>query len=473
MFDPIEAHKFFPDYKHSDAPRRWRRGRPDGRRGKRHAPATEPRIQDRTEEVAQPQRSDRWFNPLRAPRSEKLREVIATVTARLARYELKKGWRKRARRPNDQRVFERTVSAILCDLIFHELLECSDKAVAFSRSNQLLGKASRYKPVAINKALPTVVDLLARSQFRYVKAVKGGKAFFEPSTSSHMTPGIALLKLIERHELGFEDLGETCDQETVVLKRPKADYWDQGGKIEYEETQVTQRFRHQMGVINRWIAAAAVDVDPVVMNVYGAHDPTELALRRVFTQGRFDSGGRLFGGYWQKLSKYERKHWITIDAEQVTALDFSQMAPRLLYGRIGAAPALDDAYTLPGYEQHRDGVKQVFNAMLFSKTPLRKMPKGVGDKFRRGTRIDIVVAAIQRAHEPIAEHFLSGVGHDLQFMESELLVDLLLRLKDLGHVALPVHDAVVVKESVADCARAVMEELFLQHTGLPGIVTEE
>lgn len=418
-------------------------------------------------------RRDRWFSPHRAPRSERLRMVIAKVIARLTRYEMNKGWRKRVRRPRDQSVFESTVTAVLCDLTHHALMADEGRAVAFSRSNQQLGKADRYKPVAMNKTLPYVVDLLARSQFRYLKTVKGYKCPFGGSMSSHMTPGRELLRLIARYGFDLEDLGESCDQETIVLKRTKTGPWDEGESIGYEDTEQTQIYREQMAVINQWIAQSDVEVDPVVKAVHPEHDPTKRVLRRCFTQGRFDRGGRLFGGFWQQLRKSERKCWITIDSEETAALDFSQMAPRLLYGLSGVIPGNEDAYTLPGFERYRSGVKKLFNAMLFAQAPLTRMPRGIGRDLPPSARIGNVVAAIQRAHGAVAHHFFTGIGHHLQFLESELLVDLLLRLREVGCVALPVHDAVLVQRPMVASVRPVMEEVFIQHTGTPALVVEE
>ena len=41
-------------------------------------------------------------------------------------------------------------------------------------------------------------------------------------------------------------------------------------------------------------------------------------LRRYFIKGSFESGGRLFGGFWQELNKDQRKNIITDDEEAVS-----------------------------------------------------------------------------------------------------------------------------------------------------------
>jgi hypothetical protein len=46
------------------------------------------------------------------------------------------------------------------------------------------------------------------------------------------------------------------------------------------------------------------------------------------------------------------------------------------------------------------------------------------------------------------------------------LVDVLLTLKTQGIVALPIHDAVVVRDDNSDKANAVMKQVFREHTGI-------
>jgi nucleoid DNA-binding protein len=57
-----------------------------------------------------------------------------------------------------------------------------------------------------------------------------------------------------------------------------------------------------------------------------------------------------------------RLQGLRIDDEDVAGLDYSALNPRLAYYLAEADPPPGDAYTLPGLERSRDGVKRVFNA---------------------------------------------------------------------------------------------------------------
>jgi hypothetical protein len=85
---------------------------------------------------------DRWFNPYRRPASQSARDIVAEVVHQVESYEQYKGLRKRRRRPADQEVFEDTVAAIVCDLIYNHLRD-PEKRVAITRSNRVLGVRSR------------------------------------------------------------------------------------------------------------------------------------------------------------------------------------------------------------------------------------------------------------------------------------------------------------------------------------------
>ena len=78
--------------------------------------------------------------------------------------------------------------------------------------------------------------------------------------------------------------------------------------------------------------------------------------------------------------------------------------------------------------------------------------------------------AIEEAHPHIRHQFFTGIGHQTQFIESQVLVDVLLALKAHEITALPVHDAILVPASSQEKAREAMLTCFHRHTGLGGMV---
>ena len=56
----------------------------------------------------------------------------------------------------------------------------------------------------------------------------------------------------------------------------------------------------------------------------------------------------------------------------------------LAYAQVRGSPPSGDAYTLPGLEQYRDGVKRVFNALLFDESHERVSQRGQQVLFPEG-----------------------------------------------------------------------------------------
>jgi hypothetical protein len=146
--------------------------------------------------------------------------------------------------------------------------------------------------------------------------------------------------------------------------------------------------------INRWLAEADIVFEGMVGSRDRVVNNTDRLLRRYFNNGSFEEGGRLFGGFWMQMKKRDRYEGIRIDGDEVISLDYGQMTPRLLYGHAGVTPPTEDAYTLPGLEFHRDGVKKVFNAMLYANKPLGRMPQGTRELFQRRVIVKEVVNLI-------------------------------------------------------------------------------
>ena len=164
---------------------------------------------------------------------------------------------------------------------------------------------------------------------------------------------------------------------------------------------------------------------------------------------------------------------IRIEGEKVVSLDYSQLNPILAYHVADAVPPTGDAYTLPGLDKNRDGVKKVFNAMLF-KHPVKKFPQGAKALFPKRLKIKDVTDAILWRH-PKLKGALSSVeiGHQLQFLESEIMMRVLNECQKRNIVALPVFDSVVVKSSAENVVQEIMRREFKAVAGLNVTVKRE
>ena len=330
-------------------------------------------------------------------------------------------------------------------------------------SKKRLGKkGDRYQPLTFPRSFPQMLRALRTLGFAEVTL---GKFSGFPGLSKRTTSraGPKLVALIEEHKVTLEDFSGHYDQEVIILSRPKRGYGDEGARIDYEDNATTHRFRKELRAINEWLDKAEITFDAAEFD-----KPVNVQvrqLRRQFTLGRFDRGGRLFGGFWINLPKSVRLQGIRIEGEAAAGLDYSALNPVLAYHVAEADPPPGDPYTLPGFEQSRDGVKRVFNAMLF-KHPVTQFPKGVRALFPRKVKCGDVTDAILARH-PMLGGVLSSeeTGHQLQFLESEIMMAVLQKCQELNIVALPIFDCVVVKASAEKTVTEIMKGKFKATTG--------
>lgn len=420
--------------------------------------------------------SDRPFNPWRRSWSPEVGAIIDEAGKLVETYECRYRKRQRKRPAAARRTFREAIEAILCDVMQHHL-SGSQGGIYVPRSNKVLGMANRYHPPVLGKTFPHVLDLLSAPEMAYIQQMKGHAGFEDHQgipRRTTITAGSRLLRRIEDRKITLHDLQTIEQSEVLILKSRTTDFWDESARIDYKDTARTRRLRQQVQTINRWLCEADIDFDPAAIEdsppVIDIHDR---AMRRVFTQGSFSSGGRLFGGFFQQMKKRHRLNGLLIDEEEGIELDYGQMSPRIIYGMCKAEPDQEDLYALPGYEDHRAGIKKIMNAMLFSTKPLNRFPRGLREKFMERHRIADVCEAIMTAHAPIKHLFCRGIGHKAQFIESEVMVDVLLTLRDKGITALPIHDAIIIGNSHEEEATEVMLSRFQHHADIDGRIAVE
>jgi hypothetical protein len=343
--------------------------------------------------------------------------------------------------------------------------------------------------LALGLEPPGVAIILAKPRgpaSRYdglsLRLVEGVRKAIEPSfitispsrtnsVASVLLPGDALRECVG----GLNDFGlasfKRTGGETIIVRRVERDYAAdvrEAINVEYRDTADTLRMRAELDWINAAIESARLEfIGPQAPDVY------QRRLRRIFTTNsetpRFDLNGRLHGGWWENVRR-DRRNIIRIEGETVADLDFSAMFLRLAYTRIGLKPPSGELYAgiLGGAGEglYRDGVKQIVNAMLARSSPLTRLPKGCKALLPKGcTARSIREAALER-HSAIREQFERGAALRLMRTDSDILVAVLLRVIDRhGVVAPPMHDGLMVRESCAATAEAVMREVGAEVTG--------
>ena len=416
----------------------------------------------------------RAFNPFLCARTDKLMALIAEVQVQMSGYEAFHKTRKRARRPADQGTYDRTVEAILCDLCAVELGVDND-SIHLPLSNKVLRSKSRYKGTALGKTLPDILKVMSAPEMSFVVVEKGHSTFkivddelnvaFAGGRQTILKAGPKLLSRIERFGITRADVGHAPEEEVLVLRAPKRHSNSIAAYQEYEDDEGTLALRHQMTDINTWLEGADISCGHPDVN------PAQRRLRRIFNNADFAQGGRLYGGFWQQLSSDKRQEHILIEGDYCIELDYGQMSLLLLYARAQAQDHVPsgDLYDLSEYgipAECRKGIKKVMQAIINSPEIPRRLPKGSRKHFPSRINLKDILRAVEKKHPVIFPLMTSGIGMQLFREESDILVDVLEALRSVGIVALPIHDAVVVRDDNSDKAKAVMKKVFKEHTGI-------
>lgn len=430
----------------------------------------------------QQQTEDRPFNPWRVcTNTDLLRHVLIS----LAVDEQREGKHTKRRKPVEQRRYEHIASALVSDLGYNHVMgePCS---LHLSRSCAVLSRKfqRRYRPDFLTgKLLPKILDAMERTGLVHQeKGHRGTRpAFGGYLHQTRVTAGSLLIQLLQQYGVSAEQIRTDYDgQEIVVLKSEKDDWFTDADLADYHDTEDTVKYRNEVRSINAWLQETPLALAPNLGDP--RIDLRNRHMRRYFTRSSFTSGGRLFGGFWQAMSKRDRLSRLRIKGEEIVEKDYSSMVPRLLYGLAAQSipsALLDDLYRIPGFEQSRAGIKKLFNALLFDlpTTKRRGFPSDCHLLFDRqelqrvGGRVQPVIDAIKQAHSPVADYFGTGIGHRCMFIESQILVAVLLDLQMREAYALPIHDAALTCQRDSRVVERVMLQTFERMSGKAGKVS--
>jgi len=247
-----------------------------------------------------------------------------------------------------------------------------------------------------------------------------------------------------------------------------------GELIDYRETAQTGAMREEMEAINEMLNAGSVCFD-------GQPVPPQ-RLVRVFqvsgddqkAQPEFNRHGRLYGGFWESL-EWSKRHLITIGGEPIADLDYCSLWLQMAYARQGAEMPHGDPYALPGLGCYRGAVKRTV-ASLFAKegnlTAMR-LPSAAKEELPEGWTMGRFIEAFSEKHNAVMPLLGRGLALEFMFLDSQMMVKILLDLRSQGITALPMHDGLMVGQSAKETAVTVMKNASMSLFGRAFEVAEK
>jgi hypothetical protein len=334
--------------------------------------------------------------------------------------------RERKRTASAQRHFEHAIECLVKDLWLGTVIHPEYEAGIHRRSNWY-SETPQYRDP--NLAYPQAIaayDGMVTTDFIRV----AGDGYYDRDTGkSDVTKVIAtdkLLQVLESLEGNpFKEVKPDLDKECILLRDRIT---GQRIIVPYDNGKTTNEMRENLIAINKCFARHWPDLR-ITNDDYTALqerlrleqdkspiDFSKRILTRIFSNGRFDHGGRFYRAWWHNVPSEYRKY-ITIDGKRTCEYDYSQLNPHMVYFLRGAKMGDEDAYVRVFDGEHRDIVKEVFNAMIQASTNLTRKPKKLDL-----SEVDFDWATLEKAildaHKPIADVFFQGHGNHLQFIDS-------------------------------------------------------
>ncbi len=246
-------------------------------------------------------------------------------------------------------------------------------------------------------------------------------------------------------------LKPNLDAETILLRN---EIDNRKVLVDYEEDAFTEKARNNLRTINQcftrhWVDLRILDKDVLVLQERLFDDtekqPIDLTKRtlvRIFSNNSFEEGGRFYRGWWQNVPS-EYRPFITIDSKATSEHDYSQLNPNMIYSVYNKELGSEDAYSRVAGKEHRDVVKQAFNAMFQASTTLDRKPDGI-ELDAIGMSWKELKESILDAHKPIKDYFFKGLGNRLQFEDSIIAESIMLQFAKMDAPALPIHDSFIM-----------------------------
>ncbi len=375
---------------------------------------------------------------------------------------------RRARSTNDKIRFEYALTKILED-IWSNYFAHPDSECLINKNKNFYSDNAKYRdPNLTYRMAMAAFDGLINLDMIYV--TKGGyydRTTFQGDLTRYKATPRLLEKIDELESHPAIYIKPNLDDQTIILRNEV-----EGRKIAmpYDETSFTDQARKNLRTINacitrHWTDLMIKDEEYIKLqerllldDEKQPIDLTKKMLYRIFSNNDFKQGGRFYRGWWQNVPSEYRK-FITIDSKKTQEYDFSQLNPNMIYSLYNLELGSDDAYSRVLDGEHRDTVKEAFNAMIQANTPLKSKPKDIDLDKVEMTWTELRQAVLD-SHKPIQHLFFTGLGNRLQFEDSNMAEGVMLHFSAMDAPALPIHDSFIMHHGYASELQESMQRTF-------------
>jgi hypothetical protein len=312
-------------------------------------------------------------------------------------------------------------------------------------------KAERYVDEPIGYT-PMMRVLDAAEKAGLIVQVRGS---WSDSLRTEVVPTSKLQLLLQAaKDFEFEDLY----QKELIVLRDKI-----GRDVEVPDTLEVRQLRTNLEQINASARQFAWSHDGHTIA------SADLVYHRVFNE-TFGRGGRFYTS--GKAHKRAFRQSLAVDGEPTVEVDFRSMHPRMLYHeRNLAAPADAYDYPVPGLEglapsDARAIRKSTLTIALYCKK-IQKPPRALQGRLEEkgivlpdGVSPEDLLHAAEEAHQPILDSFYKGESVRLQYLDSVIAEEVMLKFVGVNRPCLCIHDSFLVKQADEELLTATMFDAY-------------
>ncbi len=357
----------------------------------------------------------------------------------------------------------RSVLAAACIAVYEASDDTDAWWISYSRRKAFYEGQQRYQglPYTYARVTAAVAEGIRLGLLEEERAAPGSHLAKDPRQSRfRATPDL-------RHAFHDAPFDYNCRPCTLIVRG------NDGRPVSMPETQALSRMRNQVTRINAYLQGSTLTLGTGDGWEHGTHTVRARSERtggwaamtpepvaevcRIFSRGRTDKGGRLYG-WWQQLPKARRAECL-INGEVLVEPDFACLHPTLLYALRGERLRHDPYETGLYPRQHG---KLALNVALNART-LHEAAASLVHNPNWGQSLDYtwgVLRAVQRRNPVIARDIGADRGIDLMRIDSGMAIEVLGACEKAGVGALPVHDSFMVGASQGARVEALMNEVL-------------
>jgi hypothetical protein len=418
-------------------------------------------------------------------------------------------------------VLKRHINKVI-SFMFEVWLRDPKLLVHVSMDNNDYGIKKKYNKRGITRNTKDVVNkLIAIGLLDWHPGMPPEKNFtFGKSFWRRIWPSEELISLFKKasvHHLDF--LPYDLDDETIwqsikvpvkpkkaQKKKPKKKKKFDTIPVDYSDTPAIRAMRLVMVCYNELLRTTHIDIASAekpytsVFDRFGKeikvwHTPHSFMTRKFTGSPYFKTGGRIYGGWWERCHSEYRKD-IYINGNPTVEVDFSATHPILCYAKEGVNwfefSGGRDVYDVevPELDQ-AEGDYSTFKRFLIKILMLNSLNAASEEDAFDSTRWKItqedyspeskikrppesvlpaldyaffrsILERIKQRHHLIRDYFLSNIAGELQFIDSQITINLIEHFTFRHIPILTVHDSYIVETKYGQDLINAMQSSFMQ-----------